>query len=257
MLGHRVIPALLLRDNGLVKTQRFGKSKYVGDPINAIRIFNEKEVDELVVLDIDATRLKQPPNYALIEEFAAECFMPLGYGGGINTVEQARTLFSLGVEKVILQSAALDNPRLIAELASRFGSQSIVISIDVKRDWLGRIKLWSASSRRKLSADWLAVMKELSSVGAGEILLNAVDRDGMQNGYDLDVIKSAASVLDIPLVALGGAGNMGHLLEAVQAGASAVAAGSLFVLQGPHRAVLISYPSYSALESLFRSSDVS
>ena len=257
MLGHRVIPALLLREDGLVKTQRFNNSKYVGDPINAIRIFNEKEVDEIVVIDIDATRLKRPPNYTLIEEFAAECFMPLGYGGGINTVEQAKNLFSLGVEKIILQSAAFDNPKFITELASRFGSQSIVISIDVKRDWLGRIRLWSSSSRRKISADWLAVMKELASAGAGEILLNSVDRDGMQNGYDLDVIKSAASVLDIPLVALGGAGKMEHLLEAVQAGASAVAAGSLFVLQGPHRAVLISYPGYSALESLFRSSDVS
>lgn len=257
MLSHRVIPALLLRDNGLVKTQRFGSSKYVGDPINAIRIFNEKEVDELVVLDIDATRLKRPPNYALIEEFAAECFMPLGYGGGISTVEQARHLFSLGVEKVILQSAALDNPGIVTELASRFGSQSIVVSIDVKRDWLGRIKLWSSSSRRKLSADWLGVMRELASAGAGEVLLNVVDRDGMQNGYDLDVIKSAASILDIPLVVLGGAGNMKHLLEAVQAGASAVAAGSLFVLQGPHRAVLISYPGYSVLESLFRSTNAS
>ncbi|WP_261978083.1 AglZ/HisF2 family acetamidino modification protein [Pseudomonas fluorescens] len=252
-----MIPALLLREDGLVKTQRFNNSKYVGDPINAIRIFNEKEVDEIVVIDIDATRLKRPPNYTLIEEFAAECFMPLGYGGGINTVEQAKNLFSLGVEKIILQSAAFDNPKFITELASRFGSQSIVISIDVKRDWLGRIRLWSSSSRRKISADWLAVMKELASAGAGEILLNSVDRDGMQNGYDLDVIKSAASVLDIPLVALGGAGKMEHLLEAVQAGASAVAAGSLFVLQGPHRAVLISYPGYSALESLFRSSDVS
>lgn len=253
MLSHRVIPALLLSDSGLVKTRRFSNAKYVGDPINAIRIFNEKEVDELVVLDIDASRLSREPDYALIEEFASECFMPLGYGGGIRTVEQARRLFSLGVEKVVLQTAALENPALVTEMASRFGSQSIVVSIDVKKDWLGRTRLWASSSRRKLKADWLAVLKELESAGAGEVLLNSVDRDGVQNGYDLDVIRSATAILDIPLVALGGAGNMAHLLEAVQAGASSVAAGSLFVLQGPHRAVLISYPGYSALDELFRS----
>jgi cyclase len=255
LLSHRVIPALLLRDDGLVKTRRFDKAKYVGDPINAIRIFNEKEVDELIVLDIDATRLKRQPNYSLIEEFAAECFMPLGYGGGISTVAQARQIFSLGVEKVVLQSAALENPGIVTELAARFGSQSIVISIDVKRDWFGRSRLWSSSTRRNLSADWQAVMKELVSAGAGEVLLTDVDRDGMQNGYDLDLINSASAILDVPLVALGGAGNQQHLLEAVQAGASAVAAGSLFVLQGPHRAVLISYPGYSVLEALFRSSN--
>lgn len=252
MLSHRVIPALLLRENGLVKTRRFDKAKYVGDPINAIRIFNEKEVDELIVLDIDATRLKRQPNYSLIEEFAAECFMPLGYGGGISTVAQARQLFSLGVEKVVLQSAALENPRILTELAARFGSQSIVVSIDVKRDWLGRLRLWSSSARRNLTADWQTVMKELVSAGAGEVLLNSVDRDGMQKGYDLELIKSASTILDVPLVALGGAGELQHLFEAVQAGASAVAAGSLFVLQGPHRAVLISYPGYAALEELFR-----
>ncbi|NMY95220.1 imidazole glycerol phosphate synthase subunit HisF [Pseudomonas proteolytica] len=253
MLSHRVIPALLLSNSGLVKTQRFSSAKYVGDPINAIRIFNDKEVDELVVLDIDATRLNREPDYDLIEEFAAECFMPLGYGGGVRTVEQAKRLFSLGVEKVVLQTAALEDPRIVTELASRFGSQSIVVSIDVKKNWLGKTKLWGASSKRILRADWLAVMRELQSAGAGEVLLNSVDRDGMRNGYDLDVIRSAAAILDIPLVALGGAGSTTHLLEAVQAGASGVAAGSLFVLQGPHRAVLISYPGYSALDKLFRS----
>ena len=252
MLSHRVIPALLLRDDGLVKTQRFGKAKYVGDPINAIRIFNEKEVDELMVLDIDATRLGRQPNYTLIEEFAAECFMPLGYGGGISTVEQARQLFSLGVEKVVLQTAALKNPGIVTELAARFGSQSIVVSIDIKKDIFGRAKLWSSSSRRKISVDWLSVLKELEGAGAGEVLLNAVDRDGMQNGYDLEAIRTASSNLDIPLIALGGAGDVQHFVEAVGAGASAVAAGSLFVFQGPHRAVLISYPGYAALELLFR-----
>ncbi len=254
MLRHRVIPALLLRDEGLVKTQRFNKAKYIGDPINAIHILNEKEVDELLVLDIDASRLKRPPNYALIEEIAGECFMPFGYGGGIRTVDQARRLFSIGLEKVVLQTAAMEDTRIITELATRFGSQSIVVSIDIKKDWLGKAKPWSSSMRRKVTADWRMLLREMESAGAGEILLNSVDRDGMQKGYDLDLVKTASSVLNVPLVALGGAGSLQHLAEAVAAGASAVAAGSLFVLQGPHRAVLISYPNYSTLEGLFRSS---
>lgn len=252
MLSHRVIPALLLRDEGLVKTVRFGKAKYVGDPINAIRIFNEKEVDELMVLDIDASRKGRPPNYKLIEEFASECFMPIGYGGGIKDETQARQLFSIGVEKIVLQTAALENPGIITELASRFGNQSIVVSIDIKRDWRGRYRIWSSASRKKLSGDWLAVLKELTSAGAGEVLLNAVDQDGMQKGYDLSLIESASSAIEVPLVALGGAGDVQHFREAVEAGASAVAAGSLFVFQGPHRAVLISYTDYSTLESIFR-----
>lgn len=253
MLSHRVVPALLLRDGGLVKTRRFSDAKYVGDPINAIRIFNEKEVDELIVLDIDATRSRRQPDYQLIEEFASECFMPLGYGGGINDIEQARRIFSLGVEKIVVQSAALENPEVVTDMASRFGNQAVVVSIDVKRDWRGRPRLWASASRRKLTADWLSVLQELASAGAGEIILNAVDRDGMQTGYDLELIRTAASSVSVPLVALGGAGDVQHLLEAIDAGASAVAAGSLFVFQGPHRAVLISYPDYAALESLFRS----
>ncbi|WP_417797207.1 AglZ/HisF2 family acetamidino modification protein [Stutzerimonas nitrititolerans] len=257
MLKHRVIPALLLRDGGLVKTQKFGKHKYIGDPINAIRIFNEKEVDELVLLDIDASRQGREPDYALIESIAAECFMPLGYGGGISTIEQARRIFSSGVEKVVLQTSALQKPELVTEIAQRFGSQSVVVSIDIKRDWLGRYRLWSSFGRRALSADWLEVLKSLVAGGAGEILLNSVDHDGMQRGYDLRLIKMAAEAVDVPLVALGGAANLQHFVEATEAGASAVAAGSLFVLQGPHRAVLISYPNYSALESLFRGKDVS
>lgn len=257
MLKHRVIPALLLRDGGLVKTQKFGKRKYIGDPINAIRIFNEKEVDELVLLDIDASRHGREPDYALIESIAGECFMPLGYGGGISTIEQARRIFSSGVEKVVLQTSALQNPALVTEIAQRFGSQSVVVSIDIKRDWLGRYRLWSSSSRRALSADWLQTLRSIVSAGAGEVLLNSVDRDGMQQGYDLRLIKAAADAVDVPLIALGGAAELWHFVEAIEMGASAVAAGSLFVLQGPHRAVLISYPNYSELESLFRGKDVS
>ena len=257
MLKHRVIPALLLREGGLVKTQRFGKHQYIGDPINAIRIFNEKEVDELMLLDIDASRQMREPDYDLIESVAAECFMPFGYGGGISSIEQARRLFSLGVEKVVLQTAALANPRIISEIAQRFGSQSVVASIDIKRDWLGRYRLWSSSRRKTLRGDWLETLRLLVEAGAGEILLNSVDRDGMQQGYDLRLIDNAAHAVGIPVIALGGAGSMQDFLLAAESGASAVAAGSLFVLQGPHRAVLISYPNYSELESIFRGKDVS
>lgn len=257
MLNHRVIPALLLRDGGLVKTQKFAKHKYIGDPVNAIRIFNEKEVDELVLLDIDASRQRREPDYALIESIASECFMPLGYGGGVTSVEQAHRIFSSGVEKIVLQTSALQNPRLVSDIAERFGSQSMVVSIDVKRDWLGRYRLWLASSRKVLKVDWLATMKTLVEAGAGEVLLNSVDRDGMQQGFDLRLIQAAAQAVDVPLVALGGASTVTDFVEAVAAGASAVAAGSLFVLQGPHRAVLISYPNYSELESLFRGNDAS
>lgn len=257
MLKHRVIPALLLRNGGLVKTQKFGKHKYIGDPINAIRIFNEKEVDELVLLDIDASRQGREPDYALIESIAAECFMPLGYGGGISTIEQAGRIFSSGVEKIVLQTSALQNSALVTEIAQRFGSQSVVVSMDIKRDWLGRYRLWSSSSRRVLPADWLQALRSIVSAGAGEVLLNSVDRDGMQQGYDLRMIKVAAEAVDVPLIALGGAAELGHFVEAIEAGASAVAAGSLFVLQGAHRAVLISYPNYSELESLFRENNAS
>ncbi len=252
MLKHRVIPALLLRDGGLVKTQKFGKHKYIGDPINAVRIFNEKEVDELVLLDIDASRLRREPDFELIESVASECFMPLAYGGGISSIEQARRIFSSGVEKVILQSAVLQDHGLVSEIARRFGSQSVVVSIDVKRDWRGNYKLWSASSRRAVRQDWLQTLKNLVSAGAGEILLNSVDRDGTQQGYDLRLIQTAAESVDVPVIALGGAATVQDFVKATQVGASAVAAGSLFVLHGPHRAVLISYPNYSALESLFR-----
>lgn len=252
MLKHRVIPALLLREGGLVKTRQFGQHKYIGDPINAIRIFNEKEVDELLLLDIDASRQRREPDYELIENVAAECFMPLGYGGGICSVDQVRRILSSGVEKVVLQTAVLENPRLVSEIAQRFGSQSVVASIDVKRDWLGRYRLWSSAARRVHRQDWLQTIRTLVEAGAGEILLNSVDRDGMQKGYDLRLIGAATEEVDVPVIALGGAAELDDFVRATEAGASAVAAGSLFVLQGPHRAVLISYPNYSELESLFQ-----
>lgn len=251
MLKHRVIPSLLLRNGGLVKTRRFRDAKYVGDPINAIRIFNEKEVDELMVLDIVASREGREPDYTLIEKFAGECFMPLSYGGGIRTLEQARRLFALGVEKVCLQSAALETPVLISDLAERFGSQSIMVSVDVSHNWLKRPCLYASRTGKNLKYPWLRFLQEAINRGAGEIVVNAVERDGLMTGYDLELIEQAANAVNVPLIALGGAGELAHFRQAVARGASACAAGSMFVFQGPHRAVLISYPNYRQLEQLF------
>jgi cyclase len=250
MLKHRVIPCLLLRNGGLVKTSKFANPKYVGDPINAIRIFNDKEVDELLVLDIIASKERREPEYALIEQFAGECFMPLCYGGGIRTVEQARRLFALGVEKVCVQTAALEDPTLITRIADDFGVQSIVVSIDIKRDWRNKPKLYSSAAGKILREPYLSYLQSVVAQGAGEIALNAVDRDGMMQGMDVDLIREASSVLSVPLIAMGGAGSLIDIKAAVDAGASAVAAGAFFVFHGPHRAVLITYPRYRELEEL-------
>lgn len=251
MLKNRVIPCLLLMDDGLVKTKQFSSPQYVGDPINAIRIFNDKEVDELIVLDITASKANKNPNYKLIEEFASECFMPLSYGGGIKSLDQAKRLFDLGIEKVCLQTAAINNPQLITEIAEVYGSQSVVVSVDVKKAMFGGYKLYSSSAKKNLARNWLEFIDEVVSAGAGEIVINAVDRDGLMNGMDLNLINLAASAVPVPVIALGGAGELSDFKKAVDAGASAVAAGAMFVYQKPHRAVLITYPEYQALENLF------
>ena len=254
MLKHRVIPALLLRNSGLVKTKRFKDPKYIGDPINAIRIFNEKEVDELIVLDIEASKESREPNYALIEQFAGECFMPLAYGGGIRNMAQAKQLFSLGVEKICLQTAALEDPRLIRQLVSQFGSQSVMVSIDIKRTLLGKPKFYKSVSGQLINTDWVAMMRSLVLAGAGEVVLNAVDKDGTQTGPDLSLIEEASAALDVPLIVVGGISSLADIKSCVTAGASAVAAGAFFIYQGPHRAVLITYPKYCELEKLFEGS---
>jgi cyclase len=253
MLKHRVIPCLLLRNAGLVKTRRFNNPKYVGDPINAIRIFNEKEVDELMVLDILASKKSIEPNYSLIKQFAGECFMPLCYGGGVRTVEQAKHLFALGVEKICIQSAAIERPAFISELAEIFGSQSVVVSIDIKRNIFNKAHLFASKSGKTLNSGWLDFLRESVQRGAGEIVLNSVDRDGEMDGYDLQMIRDAVAIVKVPVIALGGAGRLEHFRQAVDVGAAAVSAGSMFVFQGPHRAVLISYPAYPELERLFES----
>lgn len=251
MLSHRVIPCLLVSQGGLVKTRHFKEPKYVGDPINAVRIFNDKEVDELMVLDIDASKEGRGPDYALVEELAGECFMPLCYGGGIRTAEEARQLFSLGVEKVCLQSAALRDPSIIREIAERSGEQSVVVSIDVKRDWRGRRQAYSAAGVDLPTHDWRLLMKQALEMGVGEIVLNSVDRDGTLFGYDLELIAEASPLSSAPIIALGGAGSPADFRAAVEAGASAVAAGAYFVFYGPHRAVLITYPTPAELRSLW------
>lgn len=253
MLKHRLIPSLLLKNGGLVKTTKFANPKYVGDPINAIRVFNTKEVDELMVVDIEASRLNKEPNYSLIEQFAGECFMPLSYGGGIRTLEQASRIFKLGVEKVSIQTAAIEDLNLVRKLSDRFGSQSVVVSVDVKRDWLQRPHLYNSSTGKNNSLNWLSFTKQAVEAGAGEILLNAVDKDGTLSGPDLNLIQLASKEISAPLIAIGGISSLQDIKSAVDAGASAVAAGAFFVFHGPHKAVLITYPQYQELESLFKS----
>lgn len=243
MQRKRVIPCLLLKDRGLVKTVKFKSPKYVGDPINAIRIFNEKEVDELVLLDIEASMLGREPDYELIAEVAGECFMPICYGGGIRTLEHAQKIFALGVEKIALNTAAVNDIELLRKIADQFGSQSVVCSIDCKKSLLGRYSVYSQAGTKdsKVSpAEWA---RKAEDAGAGEIFLNSIDRDGTMQGFDIPLIKSVVAAVHIPVIACGGAGSIADLNEPFEkAGVSAVAAGSFFVFHGKHKAVLISYP---------------
>lgn len=250
MLKNRVIPTLLLRDGGLIKTRKFRSPKYVGDCINAIRIFNEKEVDELIVLDIYATREHRRPDFDTIGQIAEECFMPLCYGGGVSTLEDASRIFQCGVEKISLQTAALLQPRLLTDIARKYGSQAVVVSIDVKKDWLGRRKVYMSDRGKLLDEPLGEILKRLVDAGAGEVLINAVDRDGELCGYDLDIVSEAAESVNVPVIASGGAGSLEDFRNAVKAGAAAVAAGAYFVFHGPHRAVLITYPKYEELERI-------
>ena len=244
----RVIPALLIQNGGLVKSVNFRKHKYIGDPINAVKIFNEKEVDEIVILDISATSEKRPPNIPKIKEIASEAFMPLGYGGGITKLEEIAELIKAGVEKVVLNSIAFSNPQLIQDGAKYIGSQSIVVSIDVKKNIWGKYKVYVQNGTKNTNLDPVDFAKKMEEAGAGELFLNSIEQDGTFNGYDTTLIKNVSSAVNIPVVASGGAGSIDDFLEAVQHGASAVSAGSLFVFQRPHRAVLISYPNQKELK---------
>lgn len=249
MLKVRVIPCLLLKNHGLVKTVRFKEAKYVGDPVNAVKIFNEKEVDELSLLDITATIEMRKPNFTLIRDIASECFMPFSYGGGIRSIEDIREIIGPGAEKVIVNSYAVENPDFISKASRLFGSQSIVVSIDVKKGSSNRYEIYTYSGTKNTVVDPISFAVKMAKLGAGEIFLSSIDRDGTQQGYDLDVIRRMTGALDIPVIACGGAGSLEDFADAVhKAGASAVAAGSFFVFHGKHRAVLISYPEYQVLQ---------
>ena len=253
MLKNRVIPSLLLSNGGLYKTKKFGEPVYIGDPINAIKIFNEKEVDELIVTDISASKSNTEPDFELIEKFAGECFIPLTYGGGIKTIEQAGRLFSLGIEKITIQSAIMSDFNFIKSLVECFGSSSIVASVDLKRNWLNKICVYNYLTGKLLKYDWEYLIDKYSDAGVGEIFLNCVDRDGMRSGPDFDMIKKVGEYTKVPLIACGGISSLSDIKKAIEFGADAIAAGSFFVFHGPHRAVLINYPKYKDLEEVLAS----
>jgi imidazole glycerol-phosphate synthase subunit HisF len=247
----RVIPCLLLHGAGLVKTVGFRNPTYVGDPINAIKIFNDKEVDELVLLDIDASRERRGPRFDVIRDIASECFMPLGYGGGVRTVEEMRRVLATGVEKVIVNTAAAEDPSLVEAAAREFGSQSVVVSLDARRKLVGGYEVRTVGGTRGTGLHPVEAARRMEASGAGEILLTSVDRDGTQKGYDLALTRMVADAVSVPVVACGGAGSVADMAAAVREGhASAVAAGSMFVFHGRHRAVLISYLSPAELRDV-------
>jgi len=244
MFRPRAIPCLLVRGNGLVKTQKFSNPVYLGDPVNAIRIFSEKEVDELIILDIDATIEKREPNYDLITEMAGEAFMPVAYGGGIQSIPQIRRLIRTGIEKVVINTAATQSTSIITEAANIFGSQAVVVAVDIKKTLFGRYKVVSHSGTQEIETELDEYIQQIVESGAGEIFLNSVDRDGMMKGYDLALLKQVSQSVNIPIIASGGAGKIEDMSLAIsEGGASAVAAGSLFVFYGKQKGVLINYPT--------------
>lgn len=247
MLRPRIIPCLLIQKGGLVKTQGFKDPKYVGDPINAVRIFNEKEADELMVLDIDATANNVAPDFGLIAKLAAECRMPLCYGGGVTTADQASRIVGMGVEKVAISAAAIANPALLTEMAAAIGRQSVVVVLDVRKRtglFAKGYEVCTHNGKTAHKLDPVTLAKQLQEAGAGEIVVNSVDRDGQMQGYDLELAAQFKKALKVPVTFLGGAGSLDHLSELVSTvGVVGAAAGSLFVFKGKYRAVLINYPT--------------
>jgi cyclase len=253
MLRPRIIPSLLIHDNGLVKTVNFKNPKYVGDPINAVKIFNEKAVDELAIFDIDATVLGKEPNYSLIERLASQSMMPLCYGGGVKTVEQAQRIFSLGVEKIALSSAVIQNPKLITQIADRVGSQSVIVVLDVKKKLLGGYEVYTHNGKKATGINPFKFVEEAQRLGAGEIVINSIDRDGVMKGYDLDLIAKVREKISLPMTVLGGAGSLEDIEKVINShGVIGVAAGSLFVFRGPYKAVLINYPTQIDKNKIFK-----
>jgi imidazole glycerol-phosphate synthase subunit HisF len=254
MLNPRIIPCLLVKDKGLVKTVNFKNPKYVGDPINAVRIFNEKEVDELIVLDIDATTENRGPDYKMIEHLASECRMPLCYGGGIKTVEHAETIIGLGVEKVAISSTAIENPEVITIITKRIGNQSVVVVLDVKKNMLGNMyEVRTHNGKKETGKCPSELALQMERLGAGEIVINSIDNDGIMKGYDLALVDKIRDSISIQLTILGGAGSLHDIGQLINKyGIIGAAAGSLFVFKGVYRAVLINYPNRAEKDALIK-----
>lgn len=254
MLRPRIIPCLLVHNRGLVKTVGFGDPKYVGDPINAVKIFNEKEADELAVFDIDATANGAEPDFKMVANLAAECRMPLCYGGGVKTVAQAKRIIGLGVEKIAISSAAIETPELVSAAAQEIGSQSVVVVIDTRKDAkTGQDLAWTHNGKRNTGRSVLDVAQQAEALGAGEIVVNSIDGDGRMKGYDLVLARSVRQAVQLPITLLGGAGSLADIGALIGAcGVVGAAVGSLFVFKGPYKAVLISYPAPAKKDELFR-----
>lgn len=252
MLRTRIIPTLLLRNESLVKTVRFGKFTYVGDPANTVRIFNELEVDELLFLDITASRERRGLNLKVLADIADECFMPLGYGGGIFNLSQAKSVFEIGFEKVVINTHAVNNIELISEIANRYGSQAVIASIDVKKTLFGNKTVRTLGGTFNTNKEPVYWAKEVEKKGAGEILLTSIDHEGTWNGFDYELVKSVADAVSIPVIAHGGAGSLNHIGKVVkESNASAVAIGSLVVFQKKDMGVLVNYPNKKEIEKQF------
>ena len=252
MLRPRIIPSLLVHDKGLVKTVKFKNPKYVGDPINAVKIFNEKEVDELAIFDIDATVLGREPDYGLIEKLANQSRMPICYGGGVKTAEQAQKIFGLGIEKIALSSSVINDPKLISEISERVGSQSVIVVMDIKKKLLGGYEIYTHNGKKSTGIDPVSFATKVQEFGAGEIIINSIDQDGMMKGFDMNLISKIREVVNIPVTVLGGAGNINDIKKIIQKyGIIGVAAGSLFVFKGKYKAVLINYPDRNIKEQIY------
>jgi imidazole glycerol-phosphate synthase subunit HisF len=252
MLRPRIIPCLLVHNKGLVKTVNFKNPKYVGDPINAVKLFNEKEVDELIVLDIDATVKGRDPDFSLVKNLAAECRMPLCYGGGVKTVKHAKEIINLGAEKVALSSAAVENPKLVSQIAEEVGKQSVIVVVDVKKNGLLRKQeVFTHNGTKATGKNPKEFSQEMERLGVGEIVINSIDNDGVMKGYDIKLIESIRNAVNVPVTVLGGAGSLADIKQVVDRfGVMGVAAGSLFVFKGVYKAVLINYPNRQTINHL-------
>ena len=249
MLRTRVIPCLQLLDESLVKTVRFKKPGYIGDFVNTVRIFNELEVDELCFLSIRATQKGEQPNFEILSQIASECFMPLSYGGGIKDFDTAARIFKMGFEKIVLNSVVFEKPELVTQLANHFGSQSVIVSIDYKKDFFGRINMYSHGGTKKQKGDLVEFVKHIEFLGAGELLLTSIDEEGTWQGYDLSMLKEVSEAIDIPVIVNGGAGDLRHFEDAIANGASALGVGSMVVYQSKGMGVLVNFPDQKQLKN--------